>query len=125
MTEIKLALADICRTEALPAVCVRCGRKATGFRSMRLTSSEGKRPSSWGWMFRELGLWTPDEKAFYETLLYELRITKGRLKLPVCWWHRWFVPPFLGVRLVSDRAVVLSHISDGFVSEMKKRGWVR
>jgi hypothetical protein len=125
VTEIKLALADLSHIEALPAVCVRCGRNATGFRSMRLTSSEGKWPSSWGWILWELGLWTSEEKAFYENILYELKITKGRLKLPVCRWHRWFVPPFIGVRLVTDRMVALSHVSDEFVREMKKRSWVR
>src|SRR5262249_22819966 len=81
VTEVKFTLADLCRPEALPAVCVRCGRKATGFRSMRLTTSEPKRPSSWGWILWELGLLTLEEKASFENLENELRITKGRLKL--------------------------------------------
>ena len=92
---------------------------------MRLTTSEPNRPSSWGWILWELGLWTLEEKASVENLLHELRITKGRLKLPVCWWHRWIVPPLIGMRLVNDRTVALSRVSDAFIAAMKKRGWVR
>jgi hypothetical protein len=125
VTEVKLTLADLCRTEALPAVCVRCGRKAAGFRSLRLTTSEPKRPSFWGWILWELGFWTLEEKASFENLWHELRITKGRLKLPVCRWHRWIVPPLIGVRLVNDRTVALYGASDDFVAALKKRGWVR
>jgi hypothetical protein len=125
VTEVKFTLADLCRTEALPAVCVRCGRKAAGFRGIRLTTSEPNRPSSWGWILWELGLWTLEEKASVENLLRELKITKGRLKLPVCWWHRWIVPPLIGVRLVDDRTVALYSVSDVFITAMRKRGWVR
>src|SRR5262249_10305014 len=125
VTEIKLTLADLNRTESLPAICVRCGRKATGFRGMRLTSSESKQSSSFAWIMWELGLWTLHDKEWYENVMHELKITKGRLKLPVCWWHRWIVPPFIGVQWLNDRTVALSHGSDGFVAEMKKRGWVR
>src|SRR5262245_5336646 len=125
VAEVKLTLADLCRTEALPAVCVRCGRKAAGFRSTRLTTSEPKRPSFWGWLFWELGLWTAGGKAAFENLLHELRVTRGRLTLSVCWWHRWVVPPLLGVRLVNDRTVALHNVSADFVTAMRKRGWVR
>ena len=125
VTEIKLAVADLNRTELLPAICVRCGRKATGFRGMRLTSSESKQSSSLAWILWELGWWTLEDKASYENLMHEFRITKGRLKLPVCWWHRWIVPPFIGVRWLNDRTVALSHASNDFVAAMKQRGWVR
>jgi hypothetical protein len=125
VTEVKLTLADLRRTEVLPAVCVRCGSKAAGFRGTRLTTSEPNHPSTWGWILWELGLWTLEEKASFENLLHELRITKGRLKLPVCWWHRWIVPPGIGVRLVDDRTVVLYRVSDASINAMKKRGWVR
>jgi hypothetical protein len=125
MSEVKLALADLCRTEVLPTVCVRCGRKATAFRSMRLTTSESRRPTFWGWIFWELGLWTSEEKAFYENLLHELRVTKGRVKLPVCRWHRWIVPPLIGMRLLNARTVAVYSVSDEFITAMKQRAWVR
>ena len=125
VTTVKFALADLSRPEALPAVCVRCGRKAAGFRGMRLTTSEPQRPSSWGWLLWELGLWTWQEKATAENLLHEWRITRGRLKLPVCWWHRWVAPPLIGAGLVNDRTVALYGVSDGFVAAMKRQGKVR
>jgi hypothetical protein len=125
VTEVKFTLADLCRPEALPAVCVRCGRKAAGFRGMRLTTSEPNRPSSWGWILWELGLWTLEEKVSFENLAHEMRITKGRLKLPVCWWHRWIVPPLIGVRSVDEGTVALCGGSAVFITAMKKRGWVR
>ena len=125
VNEVKLNLPYLCRTEALPAVCVRCGRKAAWFRKVRLTSSEPTQPSTWGWILWELGVWSLQEKSFYEGVLHELKITKGRLKLPVCLWHRWIVPPFIGVTWVNDGTVAMSGASPGFVSEMKKRGWVR
>jgi hypothetical protein len=82
------------------------------------------RPSFWGYLLWELGFWTLQERTSFESLLHELRITKGRLRLPVCWWHRWVVPPFIGVRWVNDRRVALSGASERFVSAMKKHGWV-
>jgi hypothetical protein len=123
VTEVKFTLAALCRAEALPAVCVRCGRKAAGFRGMRLTTSEPKQPSFWGWLFWELGLWTAKDKETFETLVHELNITKGRLKLPVCWWHRWVAPPLIGAGLVNDGTVALHGVSDSFVAAMKQHGW--
>ena len=73
----------------------------------------------------ELGVWSLQEKSFYEGVLHELKITKGRLKLPVCLWHRWIVPPFIGMRWVNNSTVALSGASADFVGEMRKRGWLR
>jgi hypothetical protein len=73
----------------------------------------------------ELGLLTLEEKASVENLLHELRITKGRVKLPVCRWHRWIIPPLVGVELTHERTVVIYGVCPDFVSALKKRGWVR
>ncbi|HEY1375285.1 MAG TPA: hypothetical protein VGF55_00740 [Gemmataceae bacterium] len=122
MTEVRFTLADLCRAEALPAVCARCGRRAAGFRRLRLTTSEPKRPSFWGWALWELGVWTLKDKEAVETVAHELRITKGRLALPVCWWHRWVAPPLVGAGLVNDRTVALHGVSEDFVAAMKRDG---
>lgn len=116
---MKFALADLSRTERLPAVCVRCGRKATGFRGMRLTTSEPRRPSTWGWLLWELGIWTMHDKETFENIQHEFQITRGRLRLPVCWWHRWIVPPLVAAGLVSERTVVLYGAGEGFLAAMK------
>jgi hypothetical protein len=125
VAEVKLALSDLCLTKVLPTVCVRCGRKATGFRGIRLTSSEPKRPSFWVSILWQLGFLTLEEKTSVENIMHEFAITKGRLNLPVCRWHRWIVPPFIGVQMVNDRTVVLSHVSDSFATTIKGRGWAR
>jgi hypothetical protein len=68
---------------------------------------------------------TSQEKTSVENIMHEIAITKGRLKLPVCRWHRWVVPPFINVTMVNDRTVALSHVSDDFAATMKRRGWAR
>ena len=73
----------------------------------------------------ELGFWNKQEMDTWENLLHEYRISRGRLRLPVCWWHRWIVPPFIGVRLVNEKRVALSHVSDEFVAALRKKGIVR
>jgi hypothetical protein len=92
---------------------------------LRLTTAEARRPSSWGWLLWELGLWTRQQQETFENLLHEARITKGRLRLPVCWWHRWVAPPLIAARLVNDRKVALSGACDGFLAALKKRGRLR
>jgi hypothetical protein len=83
------------------------------------------RPSFWGYILWELGFWTLQEKNWYENLFHEFKISRGRIKLPVCWWHRWIVPPFIGQRVVNDRRVELRNVADEFVSAVRKKGWVR
>jgi hypothetical protein len=92
---------------------------------MRLTTSEPLRQSFWLSILWQLGLIKLEEKTSLENIMHEIAITKGRLKLPVCWWHRWIVPPFIGVALVSDTTVALSHVSNSFAAKLKGRGWAR
>ena len=72
-----------------------------------------------------LDLWSSRDKWRFENVLHELKVRRGKLKLPVCWRHRWLLPPLIGVALVNERTVALSGASDEFVAEMRKRGWVR
>jgi len=125
VAEVRVNLADLSQVERLPTVCVRCGRAATSRRSIRLTTTESNRPSSWGWLLWEFGFWTSKEKDTFEYLLHEYKISRGRIKLPVCWLHRWIVPPFIGVRVVNERRVELRRVSDEFVSAIRKKGWGR
>jgi hypothetical protein len=92
---------------------------------LRLTTAEPRRSSSWGWLLWELGFWTRQEKETFENLAHEAKITKGWLRLPVCWWHRWVAPPLVAVGMVNDRKVVLYGAGDAFVAALKKRGLLR
>ena len=125
MAQVTLNLADVRRPEACPAVCVRCGRPAKGKRSIRLATTEPKRTSSWAWILWELGFWNKQQMDTFENLLHEYRISRGRLQLPVCWWHRWIVPPFIGAGVVNERKLELRGVSDEFVAAMRNRGRVR
>jgi hypothetical protein len=122
--DIYLAIEDLCRAELLPPICARCGRVAAGMRNVRVTSSEARQPSFLAYLLWELGLWSLYDKEWYENLEHELRITKGRVKMPVCGWHRWFVPPSIGVRLVTKSRVSVSGLSDEFADALRKKGWV-
>jgi hypothetical protein len=48
---------------------------------------------------------------------------KGVIEMPVCWWHRWIMPPLIGIKSMTERRVTLWGLSDGFVQATKSRGW--
>src|SRR5262245_9662564 len=125
MAEVRLTLDDVTHPETLPAVCVRCGRPARGSRRMRLTTSEPKRSSSWAWIFWEMGWLSTAEKTSLKNILHEWKITKGRLKLPVCWWPRWIAPPLVTVGLVGERTVVVHGAGEAFIAALRKQGRLR
>ena len=125
MREIQLALEDLCRTELMPSICARCGQPATGTRNIRVTTSEAWQPSFLAYLLWELGVWTWRDKESYDDLVHELRITRGRVKLPVCSWHRWFAPPLIGIRLVTKTRVAVSGISEEFTAAVRKKGWLQ
>jgi hypothetical protein len=123
--EPHLALEDLCRVELLPPICARCGRAAVGTRSIRVIRPEEPRPTFLAALLWELGFWSWHDKEWYDNLAHEYQITRGRVKLPVCRWHRWLAPPAIGIRLVSKSRVALSGVSDEFIAALKKKGWVQ
>ena len=72
-----------------------------------------------------LDLWTWRDRWRFESILHEIRVGRGKVKLPVCWRHRWLLPPLVGVRLVNETTVAISDASDQFVAEMRRKGWLR
>jgi hypothetical protein len=48
---------------------------------------------------------------------------KGVVELPVCWWHRWIMPPCIGIKSMTENQVTLCGLADSFVEAMKRRGW--
>jgi hypothetical protein len=106
-------LVDIAK---LPAVCVRCGRPAAGVRRVRLLPEGGNIPP--GCL---TSLSSPASR--YQTD-YLLWLLKGgpSIRLPVCSWHRWIVPP--GVRAEArGESVRLLNIGDGFAAALRAWGW--
>ena len=42
------------------------------------------------------------------------------VNVPVCWWHYWIAPPFLGVRVKDENHVVVSGACEQFVQALKQ-----
>jgi hypothetical protein len=100
MAEVVLSRADV----ALPPVCVGCGRPATGTRRVRVLG-----PSSGvATMFGEYAL----------DNLERMARGPGRIRLPVCWWHRWIVPPSVSATAGNDGKTHLTGLSAEFAKAM-------
>jgi hypothetical protein len=125
VTEVRLSVVDLRPPETLPAVCVRCGRAVAGTRSMRVTSSEPMHPTWWGSLLWTFGLFSYQDKTEFDSLAHQWKITKYKLRLPVCWWHRWFAPPWVAVRWLSETRVALHGAGDDFLAALKKQGKLR
>jgi hypothetical protein len=100
----------------LPAVCVRCGRPAAGSRRVRVLPEGGRIPSS----FRA-SLFFPRPSYTVEYLLW-LAKRGPSVRLPVCWWHRWLVPPGVGAE-VRGESVRLLNIGEQFAAALRGWGW--
>ena len=75
----------------LPPVCVGCGR-----------------PGTWGRRVRVLGQSSGYALMFGGCALDNLeRMARGPgvIRVPVCWWHRWVVPPAVDVEARRGAAV--------------------
>ena len=89
---------------SLPPVCVGCGR-----------------PGTWGRRVRVLG-----ESSGYARMMGEYALDNlermacgpGVICLPVCWWHRWIVPPAV-VAEARGAAVRLSGVSAEFAAAVR------
>src|SRR4051794_35098337 len=86
----------------LPPVCVGCGRPATRARQVRILG-----PSS-GYA-RMAGEYALD-------VLEKMARSPGSIPLPVCWWHRWIIPPSVTVTAEARGTVVLAGVSREFAA---------
>ena len=91
----------------LPVVCVACGR-----------------PGAWGRRVRVLSESSGYARMVGEFALDNLERTArgpGAIRLPVCWWHRWVVPPAVTAAARGGR-VRLSGVSAEFAATLGLRG---
>ena len=95
----------------LPALCVGCGRPATGTRRVRILG-----PSSG---YALLG----GEHALDN--LERMARSPGQLRLPVCWWHRWIIPPATTATAVTGGKIALVNVSAQFAAALHERGRTR
>jgi hypothetical protein len=100
MAEVVLTRAD----GTLPPVCVGCGRPAIGTRRVRVLG-----PSSG--VAEMVG-----EHALAN--LERMARGPGRIRLPVCWWHRWIVPPSISATAGRDGTTHLTGLSAEFAKAM-------
>jgi hypothetical protein len=103
-------------TVRLPEVCARCGKPASGIRKFRVASP----PSGLDTLF------TGHDRQVIRNLECLLR-SRVILTLPVCWWHRWIVPPNLRVWLQSETSIHVGGLSPEFAEAARRRipGWRR
>ncbi len=108
MAELTLTLEDYRGAEALPRLCARCGRPARGRRWVRLPGGSSG-----------VGLFLGVAAGQALDTLERMLTSKGGIYLPVCWWHRWIVPPNILVKSVSAGRVTLDGISPEFVTAFR------
>ena len=114
------SLANFPRREQMPAVCARCGRAASCTRRIRLYVPEPYRGPD---LIASLAGASDDDQRRWHDLQQLLAKGKGVVELPVCWWHRWIMPPTIGIKSMTERQFTLWGLSDSFVAAMKQRGW--
>ena len=88
-------------TASLPPVCVACRQPGTWGRRVRILGES----SGYGRMMGEYAL----------DNLERMARGPGMIRLPVCWWHRWVVPPAVVAESRGD-AVRLSGVSAEFAA---------
>ena len=122
MADLTLALAQFPGKEVLPLVCARCGRAASGVRRVRL---KVYRPFPGSDVVSSiLGAGYDDQRRWHDLRQLFAR-GKGVLELPVCWWHRWIMPPAIAVKSLTESEVTLCGLSDKFVEALRRKGWGR
>jgi len=104
----------------MPPLCARCGRAASGTRRVRLKVYN---PYSGPDLITSLAGVSDDEQRRWHDLRQLFAQGKGVVELPVCWWHRWIMPPLIGIKSMTERRVTLWGLADRFVQAMKQRGW--
>jgi hypothetical protein len=122
MAEMTFSLASLPRKDQMPPVCARCGRAASGTRRVRLKVHKAYSGPD---LVASLAGVSDDEQRRWHDLQQMFAQGKGAVDLPVCWWHRWIMPPLIGIKSMTERRVTLWGLGQGFVEAMKQRGWSR
>ena len=88
-------------TTSLPPVCIACGRSGRWNRRVRV-------PGESSGYARMVGEYALDN-------LERMARGPGVIRLPVCWWHKWVVPPVVALE-ARGSAVRLSGVSAEFAA---------
>jgi hypothetical protein len=120
MAEWTFSLANLPVTDQMPPLCARCGRAASGTRRVRLKVPS---PYSGPDLTASLAGVSDDDQRRWHDLRQLFARGKGVVALPVCWWHRWVMPPLIGVKSVTASRATLWGLADSFVRAMNQRGW--
>jgi len=120
MAEMTFSLANFPRKEQMPALCARCGRAAPCTRRIRLKVYEPYRGPD---LIASLAGASDDDQRRWHDLQQLLAKGNGVVELPICWWHRWIIPPMLGIKTMTERQFTLWGLCNSFVQAMKQRGW--
>jgi hypothetical protein len=120
MAQLTFSLGNLPRKDQMPELCARCGRTAPCTSRIRLKVSE---PYSGPDLLASLAGVSDDDQRRWHELRQLFAQGKGGVELPICWWHRWIMPPLIGIKSMTERHVTLWGLSDSFVQAMKRRGW--
>src|SRR5262245_43472362 len=120
MAELTFSLANLPSNDQMPALCARCGRAAFGTRRVRLKVYNPHRGPE---LIASLAGVSDNDQRRWHDLQQLFAQGKGVVELPVCWWHRWILPPLIGIRSMTDRQVTLWGLADSFVQAVKHPGW--
>ena len=120
MAELTLSFANFPSKDQMSPLCVRCGQPASGTRRLRLKVSKPYRGPD---LIATLAGVSVDEQMRWHEMRQLFDRGKGVVALPVCWWHRWIMPPWIGIKSMTENHVTICGLADSFVEAMKRRGW--
>jgi hypothetical protein len=120
MAELTFSIANLPVTDQMPPLCARCGWAASGTHRVWL---KVHRPYPGPDLIATLAGVSRDDQRRWHDLGQLLAGGKGVIELPVCWWHRWIMPPLIGIKSMTESRFTLWGLADSFVQAMKQRGW--
>ncbi len=119
MAELTFSLGNLPVMKQMPPVCARCGRAARSILRVRLKVPS---PYSGPDLIASLAGVSDDDQRRWHDLQQMFAEGKGVVELPVCWCHRWILPPMIGVKSLTEHHVTLWGLGDSFVLAMMLRG---
>ena len=122
MAEMTFSLAKLPSKDQMPALCARCGRPASGTRKVPL---KVYKPYGGPDLIASLADVSDEEQRHWHDLQQLFAQGRGAIELPICRWHRWVIPPLIGIKAMTERRVTLWGLAESFVKEIKQRGWSR